>query len=267
MSNPSTRFETRNFEAGNGPSGGRSPDGIPAGRFGRGSADSRSSDAAVIELLRLSSSLGISELAGAMGVTATAVRQRLDRLMQAGLVGRTVVGGTGDSRRRGRPSHRYSLTEKGRRRGGDNFRDLAMVLWSEVRGVKEPSVRQGLIGRIGSAMAGLYGDRISGATPRQRLESVAALFRDRQLACEVDPCPEQFSTGSSEDGTGSSGGGEGLSVLTAHTCPYPELAERDRGICAAERLMLQELVGASVQLTACRLDGDHCCRFTADNAS
>ena len=250
MSNPSTRFETRNFEAGNGPSGGRSPDGIPAGRFGRGSADSRSSDAAVIELLRLSSSLGISELAGAMGVTATAVRQRLDRLMQAGLVGRTVVGGTGDSRRRGRPSHRYSLTEKGRRSGGDNFRDLAMV-----------------IGRIGSAMAGLYGDRISGATPRQRLESVAALFRDRQLACEVDPCPEQFSTGSSEDGTGSSGGGEGLSVLTAHTCPYPELAERDRGICAAERLMLQELVGASVQLTACRLDGDHCCRFTADNAS
>jgi hypothetical protein len=55
----------------------------------------------------------------------------------------------------------------------------------------------------------------------------------------------------------------GLPVLTTYSCPYPELAEQDRGICAAERIMLEELVGTDVQLSECRLDGASCCRFTA----
>ena len=120
-----------------------------------------------------------------------------------------------------------------------------MVLWREVRAVREPAVRQGLLSRIGSAMAGMYRDRVSGATPRERLESAAALLRERNISCGV----------SADDGD--------LPVLTSYTCPYPDLAERDRGICAAERLMLQELAAAPVELSACRLDGASCCKFTA----
>jgi DeoR family transcriptional regulator, suf operon transcriptional repressor len=213
----------------------------------------RSSDHALIELLRVRESLGIGALAEALGVTATAVRQRLDRLTQAGLVGRSIATNQGHVRHRGRPSHVYSLTEKGRRSGGDNFRDLAMVLWTEVRSVKEPSVRQGLLSRIAAAMAGLYREDVSGSTARQRLESVATLFRNRNLSCDVGPSADEASPG--------------LPVLTTYSCPYPELAEQDRGICAAERLMLQELVGASVQLSECRLDGASCCRFTAGDAT
>lgn len=206
----------------------------------------RSSDRGLIELLRVRGTLGIGELAAALGVTATAVRQRLDRLTQAGLVGRSIAAKNG----RGRPSHVYGLTDKGRRSGGDNFRDLAMVLWTEVRSIKEPAVRQGLLSRIAAAMAGLYREEVSGGSARERLESVASLFRGRDLSCEV--------------GHANGGAGPALPVLTTYTCPYPELAEQDRGICAAERIMLQELVGASVHLSECRLDGGSCCRFTAD---
>jgi len=219
------------------------------------SAEYRASDAAVIELLRVADGLGIGDLAKRMGVTATAVRQRLDRLMRAGLVGRTTVSGglsggpeTGIGRMRGRPSHVYSLTEKGRRTGGDNFRDLALVLWREIRSVREPAVRQGLISRIGSAMAGMYRDEVSGATPRQRLESTAKILQERRISCGVEPSSDSSSSG--------------LPVLTSYACPYPELAEQDRGICAAERLMLQDLVGSTVHLSECRLDGASCCRFT-----
>jgi predicted ArsR family transcriptional regulator len=200
----------------------------------------RATDAAVIELLRVESALEIGDLAAALGVTPTAIRQRLERLMKAGLVERSAV-----SRPRGRPAHAYSLTAEGRRSGGDNFRDLALVLWREIRGVRDPAVRQGLLSRIGVAMASLYRQEVSGDDPAGRLRSLAGVMRQKGVSCDV-----------------ASGDGD-LAVLTSYSCPYPELAEQDRSICAAERLMLQEIVGTPVALSECRLDGSTCCRFTA----
>jgi predicted ArsR family transcriptional regulator len=204
-------------------------------------ADFRNSDAAVVDLLRGDSSLGIGDLAGRLGVTATAVRQRLDRLMRAGLVERRTV-----AKPRGRPAHSYSLTASGRRLGGDNFRDLAMVLWREVRRVTNHDVRRGLLGRIAGGLAEACRGRVTGETASERFAGVAALFAERNIACAV------------QDGA--------LPVLTTYSCPYPDLADEDRAICAAERLMIQELVGTAVQLSECRLDGAACCRFTAVDA-
>jgi DeoR family suf operon transcriptional repressor len=202
----------------------------------------RSGDAAVIDLLRLRDTQGIGELAEALGVTATAVRQRLERLMKGGLVERSTV-----SKPRGRPAHAYRLTEAGRKLGGDNFRDLAMVLWREIRSVRDPAVRSGLMGRIGAALAETYRGAVTGSGPAARLESVAAILRGRDICCTVE----------------AAGANGQLPVLTSHACPYPDLAEQDRGICAAERLMLQDLVGTDVRLAECRLDGGSVCRFVA----
>jgi predicted ArsR family transcriptional regulator len=58
-----------------------------------------------------------------------------------------------------------------------------------------------------------------------------------------------------------------LPVLTALACPYPELAEQDRSVCAMERLLMSELIGEDVRLSECRLDGDSCCRFETARAS
>jgi len=207
----------------------------------------RSSDAALIEVLLAENALGVGGIAARLGVTATAVRQRLDRLLTAGIVARSTPVAAG-VRQRGRPAHEYSLTEKGRRTGGDNFRDLALVLWREIRDIRDPAVRQGLIRRIGGAMAGLYRDQVGDGSPGARLERLAGLMRDRDISCRFDAADPAHG---------------GLPVLTSHACPYPELAEQDRGICAAERFMLQDLVGSSVSLSACRLDGGDCCQFTA----
>jgi len=220
-------------------------------RPARSAAPVRDSDAALVELLRTEELPGVGDLAAALGVTATAVRQRLDRLMRVGVVAREVIGAVpGDGagiRPRGRPAFGYRLTESGRRTGGDNFRDLAMVLWKEVRAVDAPEVRRGLVSRIGSAMARLYRENVHGADVTERLERTAALFRDRDIACVVEPADAASGQ---------------PAVLTTHVCPYPDLAEDDRGICSAERLMLQDLMGSQVTLSACRLDGADCCRFT-----
>lgn len=201
----------------------------------------RTSDAAVVDALRVEGPLGIVELSAALGVTATAIRQRLDRLMRQGLVARQALAG-----RRGRPAHAYSLTDAGRRVGGDNFRDLALVLWREIRAIRDVNVRRGLLGRIAAALAGLHRAEVTGGAPIERLHGVAELMRRRDIACSVT------------DSTTASGG---LPVLTSYACPYPDLAEEDRGICAAERAMIEDLVGSPVTLAECRLDGGSCCRF------
>jgi DeoR family suf operon transcriptional repressor len=196
-----------------------------------------SSDVGILDLLRKAGPLGVAELARAMQVTPTAVRQRLVRLMDQGLIDRELAKAG-----RGRPSHRYALTEKGRRQTGANFVDLAMALWQEIRAIEDPEVRRGLLGRIAKTMAGMYGPQVDGATTLERMESISRIFSDRDVPIDVDDSAI-------------------LPVLTAQACPYPELAEKDRGICALEQMMFSELVGKRLHLADCRLDGGACCRF------
>ena len=197
-------------------------------------------DGTVLDLLRDTGPMGVSDLATAMGVTATAVRMRLTRLMGQGWINRETAG-----RGRGRPSHQYSLTKEGRRQLGNNFADLAIVLWNEMRAVSDPSVRQGLISRVAEALAARYQDQITGRTAEEKLRSVAALMTERHVSASVVTTDSQGQ----------------LPVLSLKDCPYPELAEQDRGICSMEKMLLSRLLDEDVTLSQCRLDGDACCQF------
>jgi DeoR family transcriptional regulator, suf operon transcriptional repressor len=198
---------------------------------------SETSDAKLLDLLRQNGAMGISQLASAMSVTATAVRQRLSRLMSQGLIDREAARAA-----RGRPSHRYSLSEKARKQAGNNYSDLAITLWDEIRSVKDLEVRRGLFQRLAAAMARFYADRIQGASLTARMESLKELFAERRVPLTVSASGE-------------------LPVLTVVDCPYPELAEQDRGICAVEKMMFAELLSAPLKLSQCRLEGHTCCQF------
>jgi len=198
------------------------------------------SDRQLLDLLGQSGSQSVAQMARATGVTATAVRQRLNRLMGQRLIERD-LSRTG----RGRPSHRYSLTQKGRRETGSNFTDLAMVLWDEIRSIADPAVRRGLLERLAKRMADGYARQIHGSTVSERLDSLRELFAERNVAMEVDRSGE-------------------LPVLRAASCPYPELAEHDRTICSMEKILFSELLGQGMKLTECRLDGAGCCTFATN---
>lgn len=192
----------------------------------------------MLACLRRNGAVTISALVTEMGVTATAVRQRLRRLMDAGLIERRT-----ERKNRGRPNHKYSLTEKGERASGTNFADMAIVLWEEVKSVEDPAIRRGLLKRIAGRLVDRYRDRVSGETLGERMTSLASLMGEREIPFEVESSGE-------------------LPVLTALACPYPELAKLDRSVCTMEKLMLSEMLGENVRLTECRLDGANCCTFT-----
>jgi predicted ArsR family transcriptional regulator len=196
------------------------------------------SDKGLLDLIRREGAITISRLVQEMGVTATAVRQRLQRLMAEGLIERRT-----ERKTRGRPNHRYSLTEKGERAVGTNFADMAVVLWEEIKSVPDSDVRRGLLKRIANRLVERYRGEVSGDTLGDRMQSLSRLMAEREVPFEVNTSME-------------------LPVLTALACPYPELAKQDRSVCTMEKLMLSEILGENVRLSSCRLDGANCCTFT-----
>ncbi|MHB8970402.1 MAG: helix-turn-helix transcriptional regulator [Pirellulaceae bacterium] len=195
------------------------------------------SDVVLVDLLRKHGTMTVTDLAAALEVTATAIRQRLTRLMAQGFVDRSATKAG-----RGRPSHSYSLTGKGRRKAGSNLNDLAISLWKEIVAIQDPSVRRVLIQRVSERLAEIYADRVEGLSVGQRMEQLAALFRERRVKFDVEMQGD-------------------TPRLMAESCPYPGLADRDRNICAMERQLLTQLLGTRLLMRECRLDGDQCCSF------
>src|SRR6185295_19680791 len=139
------------------------------------------SDKSVLDFLRREGPVTIGALVAEMGVTATAVRQRLQRLMADGLITRQT-----ERKGRGRPNHRYSLTEKGERAAGTNFADMASVLWDEIKSVEDPAIRRGLLKRIAGRLAERYRKEVGGDTLGERMTALAGVMRERDIPFKVE---------------------------------------------------------------------------------
>ncbi len=194
-------------------------------------------DADLLNLLADSGSLPISDIVQHFAVTRTAVHERLLRLMGEGLVDRELARGG-----RGRPSYRYLLSPKARKLAGNNFADLAAVLWQEVLRIEDSRRRQLVVRRIAGALKALYADAIHGTTLKARMKSLRELLERRRVRCEVDTPG-------------------GSPTFTLRDCPYPDLADVDSTICQMETMLFSELLGDEVVLSQCRLDGHSCCQF------
>ena len=194
-------------------------------------------DADLLHLLADAGPLAISEIEQHLEVTRTAVHERLLRLMADGLVNRELVRGG-----RGRPSYQYSLSPKARKLSGNNFADLAAVLWQQVLGIEDSRRRQHVIRSIASALKVLYTDAIRGTTLKARMESLRELLEKRRVRCEIDTPV-------------------GGPAFTLRDCPYSELADVDSTICEMETMLFSQLLGDEVVLSQCRLDGHACCQF------
>lgn len=195
------------------------------------------SDADLLDLLRCDGPMGVVELAEAVEVTPTAIRQRLSRLLAQDLIEREA-----ERSGRGRPRHRYRLTDKGLRLTGSNFTDLALVLWTQLNAIENEEVRSELVGRVVRALAQGYAKEIRGATVSERMRSLARLLNRRRVPFSVDGPPME-------------------PVLTAHACPYPDLAEADPSICHLEQMLFSELLGEEIQLTQSHQGGRTRCQF------
>lgn len=197
-------------------------------------------DQAVMDLLRQEQGLTVHELIERLEVTATAVRQRLDRLEQVGLIEprKESVG-------RGRPLFRYFLTALGMRYASVGYADLAAALWQEVMDLPNPQLRSRMLRRVARRM----GEQLRVAIPAsgnltERMTAMALALGQRKVPVVVEESSN-------------------LPVLHVQACPYPDISEHNdnRQLCEMEQEMLSQAIGQSLQLDCCRLDGHHHCQF------
>jgi len=192
------------------------------------------------EFLRRLHKLGpstVQDICDEEQVTATAIRQRLSRLQELELVQRTLVRAG-----RGRPHHAYTLTEQAVRELGDNYADLATILWREICQIEDVETRNRLLSKIRTSLTAHYSSLISGTSITERLEGLKLAMQDRGFDVEID-----------DAGT--------LPILRENNCPYQELASLDPSICELEEQVFQEVLGSSITLTQCCLNGHNCCEF------
>jgi predicted ArsR family transcriptional regulator len=199
-----------------------------------------SADREFLRRLHRRESSTVQNLCDELGVTANAIRQRLGRLDAAGLVMRKEV-----HEGRGRPHHVYSVAERGLRELGDNYAELATILWNELKNIPDARTRRAIFGRIQETLAERYGRGVDGRTVSQRLEQLTSRLAESGFDVEVD------SQGR-------------LPILRENNCPYYDLASSDPAICELEHKVFEQVLGTTLALTHRCVDGHNCCEFQAN---
>ena len=115
-----------------------------------------------------------------------------------------------------------------------------------MRTVEDRKLRRFLFSRITERLAELYRAQVTGDEWEGRLVQLGSLLHGRGIEAEV-----------------TWGDGGMTPVLKQHSCPYYELAEADRAVCAMERKMFEKVLGRGLRLSQCRLDGHRSCDFEA----
>jgi predicted ArsR family transcriptional regulator len=214
------------------------------------------SDQAIMAHMRTQLGTSILDLAEKLSVTDTAIRQRLTRLMDRGLVERFAL-----REGRGRPKHVYRLTEAGVRASGANLDDLAVALWQELVGLEDAEVRERLLLRVVDRLAARYSAEVYGATIEQRIRSVVELFNRRGIPFAFERV-NGVSRGAGRQGDRATAapvdGAVGRLVVLG--CPYPGLQDEQRLVCRMEQLLFQKLIGVPVDDVTPGSSGG-CCSF------
>ncbi|MCH7689294.1 MAG: helix-turn-helix transcriptional regulator [Planctomycetes bacterium] len=198
-----------------------------------------SNDRQFLEVLHKLGSSTVQKICAEMDVTATSIRQRLSRLQVHGFVDRVTV-----RKGRGRPHHCYRVTDAGLKELGDNYSDLAMILWRELQNIEDSAVRTDVLRRVQNSFIQRYRNLVHGESLLERMEQLKSALVERGFDVEID-----FSGP--------------LPILRENNCPYHELANVDSRICEFEQEVFRSVLGVDLNLSQCCLDGHHCCEFEA----
>jgi len=183
-------------------------------------------------LLRHPTGMSIDDLAQALSVTRTAVRQHLAALERDGLVMRGATRPTGR-----RPEQLHQLTEQGRELFPRQYPLLANLLIGEVAGLLGEPALLALMRQLGRKLASdLQPEVVDEAQIVQHMNAAG-------YEAEVF-----FRSG-------------GEPQIVAHNCVFHHLAKAHPVVCELDLALIGALGGGEVEHQECMLRGGQVCRF------
>jgi predicted ArsR family transcriptional regulator len=190
-------------------------------------------------LLRNKGGASIDELAEALGVTRTAVRQHLASLMRDRLVAPGASRASG-----GRPQQLFVLTDAGKEAFPRHYSWFAQLLVEEITAEHGAAGLRTRLGRIASAVVAQLQQQHAtrDSTVRNKIETLAGVMDQIGYDARMNQAA-------------------GGPTIEADNCVFHELAMKHPEVCHFDLSLLSGYTGNKVELTECMARGGHVCRF------
>ncbi|HXH22658.1 MAG TPA: helix-turn-helix domain-containing protein [Dehalococcoidia bacterium] len=191
----------------------------------------------ILGYLRRHGEATVKELGDLLGLTSTGIRQHLTVLERDGLVQVRETRG-----RVGRPALVYSLTPSGLALFPNRHDDLANLLLTEIRAIAGSQGLQSVLMRVAARSAEPYEPRVRGLGLAARVSEAAAIINERGCLAETEASGDEF-------------------LIHQFTCPFPNVARYNSGVCAMEVEFVRRLTGGDARLVRSLLRGDKSCTY------
>jgi predicted ArsR family transcriptional regulator len=192
----------------------------------------------ILAYLRRHSEATVRDLGDLLHLTSTGIRQHLTVLERDGLVQVRETRG-----RVGRPALVYSLTAAGLALFPNRHDDLANLLLTEIRAIAGSQGLQSVLMRVAARSAEPYEARVQDKDLRGRVSEAAAIINERGCVAELET------------------NGDDEFYIHQFTCPFPNVARHNSGVCALEVEFVSRLTGGDARLVRSLLRGDRSCTY------
>ena len=197
----------------------------------------------LLHLLKTKGESCVQDLSGTLGITAMAVRRHLHTLQRDGLVRVSLV-----RRTVGRPSYRYSLTERAQEMFPRNYAQLTLDLLDELQAMAGTGSVDRLFAARREKLEARYRERMRGKPLREKVAELAAIQNASGYMAEWDEDRDGFR-------------------LYEYNCPVAAVANQYRQACRCERELFASLLDADVERTECLAEGDVRCAYVIRSRS
>jgi predicted ArsR family transcriptional regulator len=193
----------------------------------------------IVKLLVGNPPHSVTDLVQATGVTRTAVTEQLHELVSAGFVEQSAERLQG----RGRPRYLFKATNDALvLLFSSNQRLVVPAIWKAIHEIGGDQLKDKVLKKTSRILADHYSGKITAKRPEDRLRQLMSILIEEGGILEAVE----------EDGK---------LVVYKRSCPFISMVDANHIICSVDLDMMSQVVGRPVLRTACRHDGDPCCKI------